>query len=330
MKILVTGGAGYIGSHAVLALGEAGHDMVVYDNISTGHDWAVLHGELVVADLSDLSMLRIVLAEHNFDAVIHFAGSIVVPESVENPLKYYTNNTCNTLGLLQCCVEAGVKYFMFSSTAAVYGMPDSDVVDELTPLQPINPYGASKMMSEQMIRDTCAASNMKYCILRYFNAAGADPSGRIGQSTPNTSHLIKLACETALGNRDSLTVFGTDYPTSDGTCVRDYIHVSDLASAHLYALAYLDKGGESDVFNCGYGSGYSVRQVIKAVENVSSANLKVLDGDRRAGDPAKMVADSCRLQNVTGWQPKHNDLEEIVGSALSWERKLPTILKAQI
>ncbi len=324
MRILVTGGAGYIGSHTVLALGEAGHEIAIYDNLSTGHEWAVLHGELIVADLSDVSRLRGVMAEKRFDAVIHFAGSIVVPESVTNPIKYYSNNTCNTLSLLRCCLDAGVKHFIFSSTAAVYGIPEGGCVTEDVALQPINPYGASKMMSERMIRDVCTVSGMRYCLLRYFNASGADPSGRIGQATPDATHLIKVACEVATAKRDKLTIFGTDYPTDDGTCVRDYIHVSDLAAAHLSALSHLEKSGESGAFNCGYGAGYSVREVVEAVRKISGVDIQAVEGARRPGDPAMLVADAGRIRAATGWQPQHDSLEMIVRTAYEWERKLST------
>jgi len=321
MKVLVTGGAGYIGSHTVLTLGEAGHEIVVYDNLSTGHEWAVLHGQLIVADLSDTSRLRAVVKEHAFDAVIHFAGSIVVSESVEKPEKYYANNTCNTLGLLNCCREAGIKHFVFSSTAAVYGVPESKVANEDTPLQPINPYGFSKLMSEQMIQDICSVSGMRYCILRYFNASGADPGGRIGQSTPEATHLIKAACEAATGKRDGLTIYGTDYPTDDGTCIRDYIHVSDLAEAHACALNYLEKGEGSAILNCGYGKGFSVREVVRMVKQVSGVDFPVHEGGRRAGDPPVLISDAAKIQCTLGWKPEHDNLEVIVRTAFEWEKK---------
>ena len=321
MKILVTGGAGYIGSHTVLALGEAGHEIVVFDNLSTGHEWAVLHGQLVVAKLSDTSRLQAVMREHAFDAVVHFAGSIVVPESVENPEKYYSNNTCNTLRLLRCCQEAGVRNFVFSSTAAVYGMPESKVVNEKALLQPINPYGFSKLMSEQMIRDISAASGMHYCILRYFNAAGADLGGRVGQSTADATHLIKVACEAATGRRDSLTVFGIDYPTDDGTCIRDYIHVSDLADAHVCALSYLEKGGDSTILNCGYGKGFSVLEVVDMVKQVSGVEFAVDKAGRRAGDPPVLIADAAKIRCTLGWKPEHDNLEVIVRTAFEWEKR---------
>ena len=319
MKVLVTGGAGYIGSHVVRQLGEAGHDIVVYDNLSTGYEWAVTFGELVVGDLADVDSLDALFSKHQFEAVLHFAANIVVPESVENPLKYYRNNTRNTINLLGAIEKHQVPYMVFSSTAAVYGMPDEKVLTEDMPLAPINPYGASKMMSEQMIRDLSAATNLKHVILRYFNVAGANLEGRLGQATPEATHLIKVACECARGVRDGMMVFGTDYETRDGTCVRDYIHVEDLAKAHVMALDYMANGGNSDILNCGYGSGFTVNEVIRVVKESSSVDFSVEEVGRRAGDPDALMADNSKIKRVLGWEPDHNDLEVIVKSALNWE-----------
>lgn len=321
MRVLVTGGAGYIGSHVVLQLGEAGHDVVVYDNLSTGSRDAVLAGTLVEGDLADRERLAAVFEAHGFDAIMHFAANIVVPESVADPLKYYGNNTRNTLGLLEAAAQFGVGKVVFSSTAAVYGIPEQSLVDEAAPLAPINPYGASKMMSERMLADLAAASSLRYVALRYFNVAGADPQGRIGQSTPKATHLIKVAAEAAVGLRQGLTVFGSDYPTADGTCVRDYIHVADLARAHIDALEYLAQGGSSRTMNCGYGHGSSVLEVIEAVKRVSGVDFPVQLDERRAGDPPALIAESRLIRDVLGWTPRHDDLDFIVQTALDWERK---------
>ena len=321
-KILVTGGAGYIGSHVVRQLGEAGRDIVVLDNLSTGNADAILFGELVVGDTGDRALVRRLLTEHRVSAVLHFAALTVVPESVRDPLAYYGNNTCSTRNLLQCCREAGVRHFIFSSTAAVYGTPKEVPVTEAAPTVPINPYGTSKLMSEWMLRDLGAAGDMGYVVLRYFNVAGSDPQARIGQSTPQATLLIKVACEVATGKRDRLFVFGTDYTTPDGTGVRDYIHVEDLADAHLRALDHLEAGGDSITLNCGYGHGYSVRQVVEAVEAVGGSPLAVTESTRRAGDPAMLYADSSRLRALFDWQPRYDDLHTIVRHALRWERKL--------
>lgn len=320
MKLLVTGGAGYIGSHVVQQLRGAGHAVTVYDNLSTGHRWAIGDAELVVADLADTSRPREVL-ERGFDGVLHFAAHIVVPESVTDPLKYYGNNTRNTFNLLQACADTGVRYFVFSSTAAVYGIPETAAVAEDAPLQPINPYGASKMMSERMLMDLGAASDLRYVSLRYFNVAGADPEGRIGQSFPDATHLIKVACQVATGQRESITVFGTDYDTRDGTCERDYIHVEDLASAHIRALDYLERGGTSEVLNCGYGHAYSVREVLDAVKRASGVDFPVHYGDRRAGDPPALMANADRIRQILDWHPQYDDLDLIVRHALAWEQK---------
>ena len=324
MKILVTGGAGYIGSHVARQLGEQDHDLVTYDNLSTGHKKFVLYGELVVADLADTEKLNQVLQQNKFDAVLHFAASIIVSESVEKPLKYYSNNTMNTLGLIDACIRHGIPKFIFSSTAAVYGIPDTTLIDEQAPLLPINPYGASKMMSERLLMDHAAISDLRYVILRYFNVAGADPGGRMGQAMPEATHLIKVACETALSKRPQMEIYGTDYDTEDGTCIRDYIHVEDLASAHLSALDYLNAGHDSDILNCGYGQGYSVREVVNEVKRVAGEDFKVIESDRRAGDPPVLMADNHKILETLDWRPQYNDLAKIVQSAYDWERKLPT------
>lgn len=321
--LLVTGGAGYIGSHVVKQLGRAGRKVVVLDNLSTGFRQAVRHGTLVVGDTGDMTLVRDLLHRHRIGAVLHFAAHIVVPESVSDPLKYYRNNTCNTRNLLECCAATGVSHFIFSSTAAVYGIPENTFISEDAPAAPINPYGMSKLMSEWMLRDLAAASSLRYVILRYFNVAGADPEGEIGQATPDATHLIKVACETVTGRRAGVEIFGTDYPTPDGTCIRDYIHVDDLAAAHLRALEYLEGGGESTILNCGYGHGYSVRQVLDTVQRVSGRSLDIRETGRRPGDPPALTADSRRIRETLGWRPRHDDLEFIVRTALEWERKLP-------
>ncbi|TAK68164.1 MAG: UDP-glucose 4-epimerase GalE [Betaproteobacteria bacterium] len=321
-RILVSGGAGYIGSHVVKLLGDAGHEVTVLDNLSTGRREAVLSGELVVGDLGDSALLDTVLGRGKFDAVMHFAGSIVVSESVTDPLKYYADNTANTLHLLGACVRHGVNRFIFSSTAAVYGITDKALVSEDDPLAPINPYGASKMMSERMLADVAAAHPLKYVILRYFNVAGAEAGGRLGQSGGVATHLIRVACQTALGLRPEMTVFGDDYPTPDGTCIRDYIYVEDLAQAHLEALAYLRRGSDSAVLNFGYGRGYSVREVIEAVKQASGVDFATRIGSRRAGDPARLVAANEKLKAAFGWQPRGTSLQEITRSALAWEKRL--------
>lgn len=319
--VLVTGGAGYIGSHVVRQLGEAGERVVVLDDLSTGQAEAVLHGRLVIGDVGDRALVRRLLVEHELDTVMHFAAHTVVPESVRDPLKYYGNNTCNTQALLSACVEAGVRHFVFSSTAAVYGIPADGRPHEDSPTQPINPYGASKLMSEWMLRDVARTGSLRGVVLRYFNVGGADPGGRIGQSTPEAHSLIKVVCEAAVGARDGVHVHGTDYPTEDGTGVRDYIHVEDLAAAHVRALDYLRGGGETVVLNCGYGRGFSVRQVIETVERIGGMRLHVEDGPRRPGDPPAVVADADAIRSVLGWEPAHDSLDAIVETALAWERR---------
>jgi len=320
--ILVTGGAGYIGSHVVKQLGRQGERVVVLDNLSTGFPEAVLYGDLVVGNTGDRQLVAETLKNHDIDTVMHFAAHTIVPESVSDPLKYYGNNTCSTRNLLQCCQEAGVKHFIFSSTAAVYGELADGVARETTPTAPINPYGTSKLMSEWMIRDVCAASDLEAVVLRYFNVAGSDPDGEIGQNTENATLLIKVACEVALGKRERLMVFGTDYPTADGTGIRDYIHVADLAAAHLAALNYLRAGGSATTLNCGYGHGYSVREVIQAVEKANAAPLNVDYTSRRAGDPATLVSNVEAIHATLDWQPRYDDLDTIVTTSLAWERKL--------
>lgn len=322
MSILVTGGAGYIGSHVVRQLGERAERVVVLDNLSTGFRSAVLHGELVVGDTGDKDLVTRLLREHGVTTVMHFAAHTIVPESVSDPLKYYGNNTCSTRSLLQCCQAAGVKHFVFSSTAAVYGIPDGGLAAEESPTQPINPYGTSKLMSEWMLRDLAAASSLRYIVLRYFNVAGSDPGGRIGQSTLNGTLLTKVACETAVGKRPQVSIFGTDFPTPDGTGVRDYIHVEDLASAHVKALEYLRAGGASKTLNCGYGHGYSVREVIAMVDRLHGSPIKRVEAPRRAGDPPSLVASATKVREVLGWKPQFDDLGAIVKSQLSWEKRL--------
>ena len=323
MGVLVTGGAGFIGSHMVLELLDAGEDVVVLDILSTGFRWAVPdEAEFVEGDVGDHAFVRRLLSGHRIDAVIHFAGSVVVPDSVADPLGYYLNNTCKSRTLIATAVEAKIPHFIFSSTAAVYGMPKENPVAEDALLMPMSPYGTSKLMTELMLRDTAKASDLRYVALRYFNVAGADPLGRSGQSTARATHLIKVACETAVGERPYLEVFGTDYPTPDGTCIRDYIHVTDLVRAHLDALRYLRAGGESEVLNCGYGNGFSVLDVISSVKRVSQRDLAVRMGPRRAGDPAAIVARAERISAVLGWKPSLADLDTIVGHALTWEKRL--------
>jgi UDP-glucose 4-epimerase len=323
MTVLVTGGAGYIGGHMVLALLDADEKVVVLDDLSTGFHWGVPKAaKLIVGDVGDAALVDGILAEHMIDAIAHFAAKIVVPESTAEPLRYYLNNTAKARTLLECAVRGKIKHFIFSSTAAVYGEPPVTPVDETVPLAPINPYGRSKLMTEWMLEDAAKAHDLKFAILRYFNVAGADPNGRLGQSTPQATHLIKVAVQAALGIRAGLEVFGTDYPTRDGTCIRDYIQVSDLVAAHLMALDHLRKGGASLICNCGYGRGVSVFEVVDAVKQVSGVDFKVRISGRRPGDPASLVAATKRIKAVRGWTPKYDDLPTIVGQALEWERRL--------
>lgn len=320
--ILVTGGAGYIGSHVALDLLDHGWDVVVADNLTTGVR-ALVPGqaEFLETDVGDIAVMTEALTRFRVSAVMHFAGSTVVPESVLDPLKYYRNNTAVSRSLMEACVTAGIDKFIFSSTAAVYGNPQHLPVDETAAPDPITPYGTSKLMTELMLRDLGLATPMRHVALRYFNVAGADPQGRSGQSTPNATHLIKVACETSCGKRPSMTLFGDDYDTADGTCVRDFIHVSDLAAAHVAALNYLLKGGASQTINCGYGWGISVQQVIDAVERLSGKSINVIRGPRREGDIVEMVAVTKRIRDLLDWTPRYNNIDAIIGSALAWEQR---------
>ncbi|HEY9581251.1 MAG TPA: UDP-glucose 4-epimerase GalE [Rhizorhapis sp.] len=323
-NILVTGGAGYIGSHAVLALRDAGYGVVVIDNLVTGFRWAVpADVPFVEGDIADQPLVQATLRDHGIRAIMHFAGSVVVPESVENPLKYYHNNSAKTRDLIDSAIAAGVPHFIFSSTAATYGTPDVAAVGEDTPQRPINPYGMSKLMTEYMLRDVAAAHPMNFCALRYFNVAGADPQGRIGQSTAGATHLIKVAVEAALGKREGVAVFGTDFDTPDGTGVRDYIHVTDLAAAHVFALeALMAEPGRSHLLNCGYGRGFSVLEVLDAVDRVTNMPIKRTLEPRRAGDPAALISDNRAILATFPWEPRYADLDLIVRHALAWERQL--------
>ena len=327
VPVLVTGGAGYIGSHAVLALKDAGWPVAVIDNLSTGFEFAIPDGvPLYKGDIADADLLARIFAEQGTRAIMHFAGSIIVPESVEQPLAYYENNTVKSRALIEAAVNGGVEHFIFSSTAATYGIPESSPISEDSPKSPINPYGWSKLMTEQMLADASAAHGFNFCALRYFNVAGADPQARSGQSTAGATHLIKVACEAATGKRDGVSVFGTDYDTPDGTGVRDYIHVSDLANAHLLALeALIAQGDRSLTMNCGYGKGFSVLEVLDAVDRVTNTKIERRMEPRRAGDPAELVSDPSRIRATVPWQPKHDDLGEIISHALQWERKLSEI-----
>jgi UDP-glucose 4-epimerase len=321
MRVFVTGGAGYIGSHVVKMLGQEGHDVLVYDNLSTGHEWAILHGSLVKGDLEDYSLLNTTVKDYHPDAVIHFAASIQVEESTREPIRYYKNNVSNSLNLLDVLVKCGIRYFIYSSTAATYGIPEKMPVDESFPLHPINPYGSSKMMMEQVLADVTHSKDFKYIALRYFNVAGADPEGHIGQAYKEATHLITRALKTAKGEYEKLLIYGTDYPTPDGTCVRDYIHVNDLARAHILSLNYLRDKNQSNTMNCGYGHGFSVHQVVEVAKKVTHVDFLVEEAGRRAGDPPALVADSSKLRDLTGWVPRHDDLEFIISTAWEWERR---------
>jgi UDP-glucose 4-epimerase len=323
MTILVCGGAGYIGSHLCWLLADQAEPFVVLDNLSTGREFAVPpDGELFVGDVGDQELVAKIVKEQKVSAVIHFAGSIIVPESVSDPLKYYKNNTANSRDLIESCIENGVKHFIFSSTATVYGVPKENPVTEDFPLAPFNPYGTSKVMTEMMLKDVSAAHDFDYVALRYFNVAGADPKKRTGQSTPDATHLIKVANQVALGQREKLAIFGTDYDTPDGTCIRDYIHVSDLAAAHLSAINYLRDGGTSVALNCGYGKGFSVKDVVEALEKIIGRPLPTEMAPRRAGDIAEIIADNKKIKALLGWQPQYDDLSGIIENALEWERRL--------
>ncbi len=321
MKVFVTGGAGYIGSHVVKALGKKGYEILVYDNLSTGHKEAILYGRLVEGDLSDKNLLKKTLLDFKPDAVMHFAAFIEVGESVRKPLKYYRNNTSNTINLLETMIETGINNFIFSSTAAVYGNPEVVPVKEDAPIKPINPYGQSKAFVEKILKDLNEAEkDFRYVSLRYFNVAGADPEGELGQSYENATHLITRALKTAKGEHEKLYIFGTDYPTPDGTCIRDFIHVNDLAQAHILALEYLLSGGDSDIFNCGYGHGYSVKEVVETAKKVTGIDFPVEETERREGDPAVLIADSTKLKNKLKWKPEYDDLEFIIKTAWNWEK----------
>ena len=329
MTILVTGGAGYIGSQMAYQLVDSGERVVVLDNLSTGFDWAIPPGVPAVAgDVGDARLLDALIAEHGVSAIIHFAASVVVPESVADPLRYYRNNTVNSRSLIEAAVRGGVEHFIFSSTAAVYGEPDRIPIAEDAPTRPMSPYGSSKLMAEIILRDAARAHGLRY-ILRYFNVAGADPQLRTGQSTRGATHLIKVAAETALGLRPKLEIFGTDYPTPDGTCIRDYIHVGDLAAAHSDALRYLRNGGESLTLNCGYGHGFSVLEVIDAVKRAAGVDFRVEFAARRPGDPARIVAAADRARALLGWQPQFGELSTIVAHALAWERQRMALARRQ-
>ncbi|MBR1219648.1 UDP-glucose 4-epimerase GalE [Bradyrhizobium sp. U87765 SZCCT0131] len=323
MTVLVTGGAGYIGSHTVLALAEAGESVVVIDNLSTGFSHFIPDGvPLFIGDVADENLVEGVIAAHHVDSIIHFAGSVVVPESLRDPLGYYRNNTMTTRNLLNVAVKCNIPRFIFSSTAAVYGNPDQMPVVEEAPTRPLSPYGMSKLMTEIMLHDVATAHGMNYVVLRYFNVAGADPQGRIGLATQGATHLLKIAVEAATGQRAKIDIYGTDYPTPDGSCIRDFIHVSDLADAHRAALGYLDHGGPSTTLNCGYGRGYSVIEVIEAVRRVSGRSFAVQHAERRAGDIMTMIADTRRIRSTLDWTPRHDDLDSIAAHALAWEEKL--------
>jgi UDP-glucose 4-epimerase len=320
--ILVTGGAGYIGSHVLLQLQSRGEQCVVLDNLRTGFRQAVINAPLIVGNVGDVELVTRLVREYRIDTVMHFAASTIVPESVREPLSYYGNNTCSTRNLLEACMREGVRKFVFSSTAAVYGNPEGGIADELSALAPINPYGTSKLMSEWVLRDLAAVSDFRYVALRYFNVAGSDRGGRIGQATSKATLLIKVACEAIVGKRSHVAIYGTDYPTADGTGMRDYIHIEDVARAHVDALDYLRAGGAPAVLNCGYGHGYSVRQVLEGVQRVAGKQLVIQEQLRREGDPPVLVARADRIRSLLGWKPQLDDLDAIIESSLRWEEKL--------
>jgi UDP-glucose 4-epimerase len=321
MKVLVTGGAGYIGSHIVRTLGEKGYDVVVFDNLSYGHEWALLYGRLIRGDLADKELLDDFLAYEQFDAVIHMAAFVVVDESIREPLTYYKNNFANSLNLIEMCLKHKVDRFIFSSTAAVYGIPEKVPVTEDMPLLPINPYGASKVMVERVLGDVSGVKDFRYVTLRYFNVVGADPLSRIGQARKDATHLITVALKTALGKNDYLSIFGTDYKTPDGTCIRDYIHVDDLADAHVLSLEYLTAGGRSRIYNCGYGHGYTVKEVVDRVKLVTGIDFPVRYAGRRPGDPPALIADASKIKRELGWVARYDNLEYIIKTAWEWETK---------
>lgn len=329
MKVLVTGGAGYIGSHVVKALGKRKHEVLVYDNLSTGHEWAVLHGRLIKGDLADCAFLDSVIRDFQPDTVMHFAASIQVEESVREPLRYFRNNASNAMNLLEAMKSNSIKKFIFSSTAAVYGMPEEVPVNEDAPLNPVNPYGYSKVVVEQMLKHLSGAVGLNYVSLRYFNVAGADPDGKLGQAYKESTHLITRALKTAKGEFDKLLIYGTDYSTPDGTCIRDYIHVDDLAAAHLLALDYLSDNNKSAIFNCGYGHGYSVKQVVETARRVTGIYFKAEDAERRAGDSCILVADSAKIKKKLNWEPRFDDLQYIIKTAWDWEKKSETLEAGQ-
>jgi UDP-glucose 4-epimerase len=322
MRILVTGAAGYIGSHILCQLRDAGHEAVALDDLSSGHAWAVGDAELVRLDLADSRGVGELLERRRFDGVVHCAGHIWVGESVRQPGRYYRNNAANAFGLFELCAQSGVPLLVFSSTAAVYGAPEIQPISESAPLQPISPYGRSKLMAEQALQDIATAHGLRFAILRYFNVAGADPKLRVGEATPNNNHLVKLACEAALGARPGMRINGDDYPTPDGTCIRDYVHIDDLARAHLEALRHLADGGASFIANCGYGHGFSVREVLETVRRISGAAFPIEIGPRRPGDPPALIAETTRLRSLLGWRPQHDDLDDIVATAWAWEQRL--------
>jgi len=323
MAILITGGAGYIGSHMAHALAERGDTVLVLDNLATGVEWLVPQAAIFVrGDIGDSCLIPKLLSEHRVDEIVHFAGSAIVPDSVHDPLAYYLNNTVKSRDLIAFALAAGVRRFVFSSTCAVYGAPTCLPVSEKSDLRPVSPYGRSKLMTEWMLEDAAAAHGLRYVALRYFNVAGADPKGRTGQSTPRSTHLIKVACETATGRRPHVEIFGRDYDTPDGTCIRDYIHVTDLIDIHISALGWLREGGENGAFNCGYGHGHSVLDIVAAIERVTGRSLPIRDAPRRAGDPPTVIARAERLREAFSWSPRHDDLDSIVASALNWERHL--------